>query len=451
VTAGHGLLPRIAGWCAALRFEALLPEAVALVRRAVLDTLGVALLGTRQDSLRIAAGLATAEGPCSLIGLRRTTDAQGAALVNGTAAHAELYDDNSVPMIAHPSAPLVPALLALAEARGASGAEFVTAYTAGFETGVRLGRMLNPALYEAGWHVTRVLGVLGAAAGCARLLRLDAGRTAHAIGIAASMAGGLRAAFGTMTMALHAGLTARDGVQAALLAEAGFTADAEGALDGRYGFLNVFAPGGARDIGTLGAPLELIKSGIVVKPYPSGAPTLAAVAAALALRPRLGDAMPEAITCLVHAWNFMTLREEPPRTPLQAKVSLRYCVAAALRHGRLTHHEFTEDTLRDDALTALMNRIAIRAGEDLPDNGQFPAELHITLPDGTVLTERCEIHPGGIGRPLGDAELEAKFLTCAENVLTPTKARALRDQIATLDRLPDLHGLGAALRGETHA
>lgn len=441
------MLDRIAAWAAGLRFEDLPAPAVALARDAVLDTLGVALLGTRLDSVRIAAAMAGAEGPCTLLGLGRRAPLPEAALVNGTAAHAELYDDNSVPMIAHPSAPLVPALLALAEARGRSGAEVVTGYAAGFEIGVKLGRMLNPGLYEAGWHVTRVLGVLGTAAACARLIGLDAARTAHAIGIAASMASGIRAAFGTMTMALHVGLTARDGVQAALLAEAGFTADA-GALEGRYGFLNVFAPQGGRDLAPLGAPLELLASGIVVKPYPSGAPTLAAIAAALALRPRLGElAGLRGITCLVHPWNFMTLREEVPETVLQAKVSLRYCIVAALRFGRVTHHEFAEAPLRDPLLRALMGRIAVQAGPDLPDNGQFPAELRVTLADGTTLAERCEIHPGGIGNPLDAAALHAKFGACAAQALTPAAAAEVERLVAALPAAPRLDALFAALRG----
>lgn len=446
------LIARIAGWSSSLAFEELPQPAVALARRAVLDTLGVALLGTRLDTVRILGAQAGGPGPCSLVGLGRSAGLLEAALVNGTAAHAELYDDNSVPMIAHPSAPLVPALLALAEARGGAGSEVLTAYCAGFEVGVRLGRMLNPGLYEAGWHVTRVLGVIGTAAACARLLRLDPARTTHAIGIAASMASGIRAAFGTMTMALHAGLTARDGVHAALLAEAGFTADAAGALEGKYGFLNVFAPSGPRELGALGAPLELLESGIVVKPYPSGAPTLAAIAAALALCPRIGSpAQVAEITCLVHPWNAMTLREERPETVLQAKVSLRYCIAAALRFGRVTHHEFSEAALRDATVQSLMDRITIRCGDDLPDNGQFPAELRLRLADGSTLVDRCEIHPGGIGRPLSDAELDAKFLTCAETVLPAAAAEAVRRHVAALDRAPDVAALCHALRGEGQA
>jgi 2-methylcitrate dehydratase PrpD len=443
------LLARLAGWTAALRFEDVPAAAVALVRLALLDTLGVALLGTRLDSVRITAALAAGDGPCVLYGLGRRAPLLDAALVNGTAAHAELYDDNSVPMIAHPSAPLVPALLALAEARGLAGRDVITGYAAGFEVGVKLGRMLNPGLYEAGWHVTRTLGVLGVAAGCARLIGLDAARTAHAIGIAASMAGGLRAAFGSMTMALHSGLTARDGVHAALLAEAGFTTDALGALDGRYGFLDVFARGGGRELAPLGAPLELIGSGIVVKPYPCGAPTLAAIAAALALRGRIGDAAAvSAITCLVHPWNFMTLREETPETPLQAKVSLRFCVAAALRFGRVTHHEFSAAALRDPALQRLMPMVTIEPGPQLPDNGQFPAELRLTLADGSQHGERCDIPPGGIGRPLSDAEVTAKFRGCAADVLSATGIAALEAAIAGFATAADMRALGTALRGD---
>src|SRR5262249_41351254 len=174
---------------------------------------------------RIAAALAREFGqdrsPCSVIGHGFKADVLAAALANGTAAHAELFDDNNEPMMSHPSASLVSALLPLAQSRDLGGAEVLLAYVAGCEINVVLGRALNPRLYEAGWHVTRTLGVLGVTAACCRLLKLKGEPFRMALGIAASMASGLRQNFGTMTMALHAGLTARDGVQAALLAEKG--------------------------------------------------------------------------------------------------------------------------------------------------------------------------------------------------------------------------------------
>src|SRR5258708_30447409 len=195
-------LEAIASWATGPLVEQLPQEAVALVKRAFLDTIAVTLLGSRLDAPRIVAGLELERGgkaQASLAGMGRRADVISAASINGTSAHAELFDDNSAPMIAHPSAPLVSALLSLAQARRISGADAVVGYCAGFEVGVTLGRALNPRHYEAGWHATSVLGTLGGAAGCARLLGLDAVRTAHAIGIAVSMASGVRQAFGTMT------------------------------------------------------------------------------------------------------------------------------------------------------------------------------------------------------------------------------------------------------------
>jgi 2-methylcitrate dehydratase PrpD len=415
---------------------------VDLIRRAFLDTIGVALLGTRLESAAITARVGLEQtagtGPSSVWGMGRKSDALTAALINGTSAHAELFDDNSAPMIAHPSAPLVSALLSLAQARRISGADAVVGYCAGFEVGVTLGRALNPRHYEAGWHATSVLGTLGGAAGCARLLGLDAVRTAHAIGIAVSMASGVRQAFGTMTMALHSGLCARNAVHAALLAEAGLMAD-ERALDGRYGFFKLYAGEPPDALPTLGQPFELLSSGIIIKPFPTGAPTLAAIDAAVKVRPRVGS--PETIDsveCLVHSWNAMTLREEPPTDSLKAKVNLRYCVAAALVFGKLTYRELTPACLKDPGILALMEKISIRTSRDLPDNGEFPAVVIVTRADGKQEVERCDVPPGGSTRPLSRAELVAKFESCSEGVLAPADMASVIAIVQRLEMLPDL-------------
>ena len=207
-------IDQIAAWAGALEATDVPAAAFALARKAFLDTLAVSLSGSQLESARIVSALAPGSGPCSVIGQGFKTDLLAAALVNGTSAHAELFDDNSEPMMAHPSASLVSALLPLGQLRGLGGAEVLLAYVAGFEVNVVLGRALNPRLYEAGWHVTRTLGVLGVTAACCRLLKLGPQPFRAALGIAPSMASGLRQNFGTMTMALHAGLTARDAVQA---------------------------------------------------------------------------------------------------------------------------------------------------------------------------------------------------------------------------------------------
>jgi 2-methylcitrate dehydratase PrpD len=441
----------IAEWASSLTLSQVPSPAIGLVKRAFLDTISVSLSGAQLDSARIVARIAnngTGGTESSVIGQARKAGVLDAALINGTSAHAELFDDNSEPMISHPSAPLVSALLPLGQARGKSGADVLVAYVAGFEVGVALGRQLNPQLYEAGWHVTRVLGNLGATAACSRLLGLDAKRTGAALGIVASMSSGLRQNFGTMTMALHVGLTARDAVHAALLAEEGFGADAD-ALDGKYGFFHLF--GGKKPAALpLGAPFELEASGIIFKPYPSGAPTHAAVDAALALGATIGGAVERIrkIRCLVHPWNFMTLREGKPEDTLRARVSLRYCVAAALRYGALGSAQFTDASLVDPAVERLMNLVEIEAASDLPDNGLFPAEVRLVLDDGSTLAERREVPPGAPQRPFTPEQADQKFRSCAQGVLGDAQMSQVSKMIATLDKLPAIATLCEALEGQ---
>jgi 2-methylcitrate dehydratase PrpD len=450
-------IDQIAAWAQSLGTDQVPPAAFALARKAFLDTLAVSLSGSQLDSTRIVAALARehgpGNGPCSVIGHGFKTDVLAAALANGTAAHAELFDDNNEPMMSHPSASLVSALLPLAQSRGLDGAEVLLAYVVGFEVNVVLGRQLNPRLYEAGWHVTRTLGVLGVTAACCRLLGLGPGPFRAALGIAASMASGLRQNFGTMTMALHAGLTARDAVQATLLAEKGFLSDAE-ALDGRYGFFKLFAGGPPPCLPgplPLGQPFELLQSGIIFKPYPSGAPTHAAVYATLALHGRLGARLSEvtAIVCHVHPWNFMTLREGIPTDTLRARVSLRYCVAAALRFGALGSPQFTDAALGDPLVQKFMGLIEIRQADDLPDNGLFPAAVEVRLADGEVAKVRCDIPPGAPANPMSDADADQKYRSCASTVLDATAIERTRAMILGIDRLADIGDLCGALEGGT--
>jgi 2-methylcitrate dehydratase PrpD len=295
--------------------------------------------------------------------------------------------------------------------------------------------------------VTRTLGVLGATAACCRLLKLGPQPLRAALGIAASMASGLRQNFGTMTMALHAGLTARDAVHAALLAEKGFLSDTD-ALDGKYGFFNLFA-GAKPQALPLGRPFELVQSGIIFKPYPSGAPTHAAVHAALALYDRLGDRLHDVagIVCRVHPWNFMTLREGVPADSLRARVSLRYCVAAALRFGALGSPQFTDQALADPLVQKFMTMIEIRQADDLPDNGLFPAAVEVRLADGHRDTVRCDIPPGAPAMPMSEAEADRKYRSCASVVLDGPAIERTRAMILGIDRLADVGELCVALEG----
>jgi 2-methylcitrate dehydratase PrpD len=250
-----------------------------------------------------------------------------------------------------------------------------------------------------------------------------------------------------MTMALHAGLTARDGVHAALLAEKGLMSDAA-ALDGCYGFFNLFA--GAQPASLpFGEPFELIRSGIIFKPYPSGAPTHAAVHAALALRGTLGDRVREIarIVCMVHPWNFMTLREGVPVDTLRARVSLRYCVAAALHFGALASAQFTDEAVSDPQVLKLMGLIEIIEGRDLPDNGLFPATVEVWLSDGHHARVRCDIPPGAPANPMSEVEIDQKYRSCAGVVLDPAAIERTRAMILDIDRLAEVGELCSVLEG----
>jgi len=228
------LIDGIAERIGAIHYGGLPVEAIARARTAILDTVGVTLAGAREPCAEIVARSirlgADTSGECLIFGSNRRTGALDAALINGTASHALDFDDVSNSLGGHPSAPILPALFALAELLDSDGRAFVTAYVAGFETETRIGRGVHFHHYEKGWHPTATLGVFGAAAACCHLLGLDNARTAQALAIAASLAAGLKANFGTMTKPLHVGHTARSGLFAAQLAREGFTAN-PGALE----------------------------------------------------------------------------------------------------------------------------------------------------------------------------------------------------------------------------
>ena len=426
----------VAHWAQEVSFDEIPLVARQVASSGIFDAISVSLSGSRLDATRIVSRVALAgnadAASASLIGQGRRASLLDAALINGTAAHAELFDNNSQPMIAHPSSPLVSALLPLGQVRRKSGREVLTAYACGFEVSVAVGRALNPGLYEKGWHVTRSLWLLGTTVACAKLLGLGVDQTVAALGIASSMASGLRQNFGTMTMALHVGLTARDAVHAALLAEAGLLSDPQ-SLEGKYGYFQCFS--GQQPEGVLlGQPWELLASGLIFKPYPSGAPTHAAVEAAIDIHKALHGTFSDiaSVRCRVHPWNAMTLRNEPVRDTLQARVSMRYCLAAALRYGELTSRQFDSACLADEQMQRLMTLVCIDLDDTLPDNGLFPSEVQVQDKSGQVHNVRREIPPGAPQRGWSLEEAQNKFRNCGQGILS---TQALDKSLALAMRL----------------
>ncbi|MFT4268224.1 MAG: MmgE/PrpD family protein, partial [Xenophilus sp.] len=396
------------------------------------------------------AGEGGGPATAALWGRRHGAAVRDAALVNGCAAHAHALDDTNESMRGHPSAPVVPAVLAVGEAIGADGGALLAAYAVGVEVAAKLGRTVNDRHSQLGWHTTCTLGAVGAAAACANLLRLDARRTAHALGIAASTAGGLRVNFGTMTKALHAGLAAQHGVLAAQLAQAGVTAS-ETALEGREGFLALFGGAAAqpeRGLAALAAPFELAQPGIVYKLYPTCSLMHALVDLALEARSRGLPPLEriDTIRCGISRRLEAARAAAWPASGLQAKFHVQYCVAVALLAGTQDPRDFEDAALARPGVRELAERIEIRVGADFPEgNGDF-AELLLASGGEVLCHARRDKPVGHPSRPLSPAALRAKFMDHAVPVLGARQAEALH---AALVRLgpdgADARSLGALL------
>src|SRR3989442_701718 len=270
-------IARIAEFVVKTRLDDCPRDAIASVRRAALDSIGVMLAGSTEPIARIVREVARAEGGtplCTVVGASLRTSPTWAALANGAAGHAHDFDDTSFALMGHPSVPLLAAALAAGEAETADGAAVTLAYLIGFEVDAAVGTAINPDHYTRGWHATATIGTIGCAAAAARLLALDLGQVRHALGLAASLASGLKENFGSMTKPYHAGHAARNGVLAPLLAREGLTAS-ESALDGKQGFLGATGSAAiptvalASTLDGLGQRWHVLESGVGGQPNPS--------------------------------------------------------------------------------------------------------------------------------------------------------------------------------------
>lgn len=447
---------RLAEFTVKTALEECPPAAVARVRLAALDTLGVMLAGVGEPAARAVRGVARAEGGAALatvVGTRLVTAPGWAALANGAAGHAHDFDDTSFALMGHPSVPLLAAALAAGEAETADGRALVTAYLVGFEVSATLGRALNPEHYTRGWHATSSIGTLGCAAAAARLLGLDVTQTRHAIGVAASHASGLKENFGSMTKPYHAGHAARCGVLAAQLAREGLTASPT-ALEGRQGYAAAFGGSGPLDaaLDGLGRTWQLLASGIAVKPYPSCALTHPAIDALLELRSRHG-LKPSDVAAVEVGVNRVApgvLAHTHPTTALERKFSMQFCAAAALAEGRVDLASFEEGDVRNPDVGRLMERVAMVVDPDLPDGLEQHAWSRVTVrtADGRTLATEARGAQGHPDTPLSPGALRAKFLSCAARAIGRDEAEGVAEQLEHLEEIPDLRALTSRLAGD---
>ena len=390
----------------------------------VLDWLGCALAGSREPLTEILAAEVD-PGDATLIGRDATASMSSAALVNGAASHALDYDDTHLVMSGHPSVPVVPALLALAERERSSGAAFLRAFVAGVETECRVGALLNPSHYARGFHATATVGTFGAAAACCHLLGVSQDRWSHAFGIAGTQAAGLKSVFGTMSKPLHAGTASRNGLLAATLAARGFTSDVD-ILDSAQGFADTHADG------TDGSAIDryedrwLVRE-TVFKYHAACYLTHSAIEATL----RLGASSADAIEVAVPRGHLAVCNIAEPTTGLEGKFSLRATVAMAmLGDDTADPAAYTDERMASPELVALRDKVTI-----VTDDSLIPTGARVTI-DGRSETV-------DVGRPASDLEeqwdkLAAKFTRLATPVVGEDSARKLVDVVRSIDGADDV-------------
>jgi 2-methylcitrate dehydratase PrpD len=443
----------------ALRIEDLPSEVLETAKEGVLDTVGVALAGSGADCVEaLAAALGPgADGPCVVLGRRDRRNALDASLINGTAAHALDYDDCSNTMGGHPSSPIVPAIWAIAEERGASGRDLLTAYVAGVETETKIGRAVNFHHYDKGWHPTATLGTFGSAAACARLLGLPQEQVANALALAASMAAGLKANFGTMAKPFHVGQSARNGLLAARLAAAGMTASAD-ALEHPQGFFQVFNGAGTFSaeavLDTWAAPLDLADPGIAFKRHPCCASAHPAVDALLSLREAHGITAADVVEIVSHTHprRLSHTDRTDPRNGLEGKFSIQYVLARALLEGHIALDHFTDAAVSDPVVRDVMARIKAAPHPEgrMESAEHFFAEVLVRTRDGRQL-RACVDRPVGRDRdhPLPPGALDRKFVDCAAQAIDTSSALAAVMVIRALESVSDIRNVSRLLAGRT--
>lgn len=423
------------------------------VSRALLDTVAVAIAGHYEPAARLALAYGQTLGgpPEARLWAEPRLSAVGAetaALCNGVAAHVLDYDDVTSVLRGHASAALLPALLALGEARDASGRDLAAAFTVGFEVICRMARVMVSDHYARGWHATSSIGTIGAAVACARLLGLDAVGIVNTIGLAVAQTAGTRANFGTMAKSFQVGQCGAAAIRAARLAAHGFTASPD-ALDGPFGYVELYANGedlfdGLEGLGGRGE-LELIRSGFEIKKYPLCYATHRVLDGLLDLRRENGLTLSavERVDVLASAQAFAPLLHTRPQTGLEGKFSLQYAVAAALADGEVTLRSFTDEGVRRPAVQAFFPKVT---GTEAA-GGLLPrwVEITVTLRDGRCLMRRVDTLRGSANEPLSDAALAEKVNDCFAWG-GGADAQCFIDAAAQLERLRVRQVLDAATR-----
>lgn len=411
-----------------------------------MDALGVAI-GARDAAavsilLDVSRALGGAE-QAQVFGHAYRTSMVSAARINGVMTHVLDFDDTHIPTILHPSGPSLCAVMAVAQARGASGQDALAAFVLGVEAGCRAALALGTAHYDVGWHMTGTAGVIAAAAAAARLLKLDPERTHTALSIAATQAAGQRAQFGAMTKSLHTGNAAANGVMSALLSERGYTASTEG-IEGRRGLLQTASaePHPEELADQLGERWEIFRTGI--KPYSCGVVTHPGIDAVRALARRV--AVPadqvESIELGVHPLVLELTGKPAPRTGLEGKFSIAFASAITWLEGTARQNQFTDEKVNRPDVQALRDRV--KASVD-PALSHTEAKATVKLKDGRAESIHITAATGTPDNRISDEELREKFTELVDPQLGDGASAGIFREIDSLDTAPSVQGLLRAI------
>jgi len=458
-----GLTEEIVSFVAKTRYRDVAPEVIRLAQGFILDGLGVTLAGSTEKGSRILQAHVRqmgGRGEATIVGAGFMAPVAKSALVNGASGHAMDYDDTQLStskegvygLLTHPTVPVLSAALAMGEKERVSGQDLLLAYILGAEVECRIADAMNPRHYQSGFHSTATIGGLGAVMAVGKLLGLREELLAHALGIAASMAGGLRENFGTMTKPFHAGRAAENGVTAAQLAHRGFTA-AHNILEAKRGFFNAMGGGydEARIAGRLGRPYFMQEPGISIKPYPSGSLSHPAQDLILDLVRKhdlhAGDI--EAIEVGTNSNVPNALIYPMPKTALEGKFSIPFCMAIAVLERRAGIAQFRDRKVRDPRVVELMKRVTLYVDQELEALGydQVRSRVRIRLKDGRAIEARADVARGHPLKPMSWAEIGEKFRDCGCLVLSRKSTEATIELVANLDRMRSIAPLIRVIAG----
>jgi 2-methylcitrate dehydratase PrpD len=454
-----GLTKYVGTFVVQTKYENIPADVIELGKKSILDGLGLALAGSRAESGPISRKYIEQAGAClgkaTVIGTTQKTAPQFAALVNGISIHADDFDDTQLAaakdrvygLLMHPTVPVLPAAFALAEQRTVSGKEWMLAYHVGVEVECKIAEAIAPRHYQDGFHTTGTCGPFGSAAACAKLLQFDLSETLIAFGLAASNSGGLRENFGTMTKPYQAGHAAQSGLVSAELVALGWTA-AEQILEADRGFFH--AAGGSFDpsaiMNRLGDPWTFASPGVSLKPYPSGSLTHPAMTelARLIAANNIQPSRVEKVDIGANHNMTTTLLHHNPKTGLEAKFSMEFCLAILLIERKAGLGQFSDKVVQRPDVQAMMRRINFYVDPEAESAGfdKMTSILKITLKDGKITTGRAAFGKGSPSDPMTFDEAAAKFRGCAEYVEWPeAKTERIIAFVRAMETLADMAAL----------